>query len=1036
MRFLLRTASLVPLGLLLSLAAPPLLVTIAIPPAIAQSAGSSDAKAEADRLFNQGIEQFNTSQFEAALQSWQQALKLYQSLHDRQSEGAALGNLGIAYLSLGDYAKAIDYQQQHLAIARAIHDRQGEGQALGNLGNAYFSLGDYAKAIDYQQQWLAIARAIHDRQGEGKALGNLGNAYFSLGDYAKAIDYQQQVLAIARAIHDRQSEGAALGNLGIAYFSLGDYAKAIDYQQQLLAIARAIHDRQGEGKALGNLGNAYFSLGDYAKAIDYQQQWLAIARAIHDRQSEGAALGNLGNAYLSLGDYAKAIDYQQQLLAIAREIHDRQSEGKALGNLGLAYAQLGDYAKAIDYQQQDLAIARAIHDRQGEGQALGNLGNAYFSLGDYAKAIDYHQQRLAIAREIHDRQSEGKALGNLGNAYFSLGDYAKAIDYHQQSLAIAREIHDRQSEGKALGNLGLAYAQLGDYAKAIDYEQQDLAIAREIQDRESEGIALSNIGDVLKQQNQSDLAIVLYKQSVNVREGIRQSIQSLPQSQQESYTQTVAYTYRQLADLLLSQGRVLEAQQVLELLKIQELRDYTRDANVAGTPSRIALTAIEQQILTEFNSLIAFGQQVDVCEQTQCPQLSQLHRQREALIAQYNERIDTILATIRQQRANDPAFYDPSNLSQSARSLVAQPNTLLIYPLVLENKLWLLWVGQGGVVNRIEVPVNQQDLGKTAEHFRELLGDPSLNLMDLQRTSQQLYTWLMQPLEKEIQANHIQHLVFALDRVTRYIPMAALFDGKQYLIENYTVSTILSAELTNTSDRPSFNPDSTSVLALGMSEGMGGFNPLPHVPDELNAIVRLHPNDSHGIYPGLEYLNRDFTFAALSDHLTGHQILHIATHGSFTPGENASFLVLGTGDKLTISQINTLYFSGIRLVVLSGCQTALGGPGADGIEIAGLSYYFLKNKADAVMASLWSVNDDSTSQLMEQFYQNLSTGTMTKPEALRQAQIALITGHTTSTNTNRSSLQYKEGQNSTASLTRNLSHPFYWAPFVLIGNDL
>ena len=101
MRLLLRTASLVPLGLLLSLAAPPLLVTIAIPPAIAQSAGSSDAKAEADRLFNQGIEQLNTSQFEAALQSWQQALKLYQSLHDRQSEGTGAGQSGTCLLLPG-----------------------------------------------------------------------------------------------------------------------------------------------------------------------------------------------------------------------------------------------------------------------------------------------------------------------------------------------------------------------------------------------------------------------------------------------------------------------------------------------------------------------------------------------------------------------------------------------------------------------------------------------------------------------------------------------------------------------------------------------------------------------------------------------------------------------------------------------------------------------------------------------------------------------------------------------------------------------
>src|ERR671933_167868 len=107
-------------------------------------------KAEADRLFQQGIEQFQTSQFEAALQSWQQALIIYREIKDRLGEGESLGNLGLAYFSLGDYAKAIEYQQQDLALARELKDRLGEEQSLGNLGSAYLCLGDYAKAIDYQ----------------------------------------------------------------------------------------------------------------------------------------------------------------------------------------------------------------------------------------------------------------------------------------------------------------------------------------------------------------------------------------------------------------------------------------------------------------------------------------------------------------------------------------------------------------------------------------------------------------------------------------------------------------------------------------------------------------------------------------------------------------------------------------------------------------------------------------------------------------------------------------------------------------------
>jgi CHAT domain-containing protein/tetratricopeptide (TPR) repeat protein len=310
-------------------------------------AQTSDArKAEADRLLEQGIQQYRISQFEAAIQFWQQALIIYREIKDRFGEGRVLGNLGVTYKSLGDYAKAIDYQQQSLVIKREIKDRLGERQSLLNLGVAYKSLGDYTKAIEYYQHSLAIAREIKDRLGEGQSLGNLGNAYDALGDYAKAIEYQQQRLAITREIKDRLGEGQSLGNLGLAYYSLGDYAKTIEYYQQSLAIAREIKDRLGEGQSLGNLGNAYYSLGDYAKAIDYHQQSLAIAREIKDRLGEGQSLGNLGNAYYSLGDYAKAIDYLQKTLAIAREIGDKNGEGMSLNNLGVALFKTGNLTQA------------------------------------------------------------------------------------------------------------------------------------------------------------------------------------------------------------------------------------------------------------------------------------------------------------------------------------------------------------------------------------------------------------------------------------------------------------------------------------------------------------------------------------------------------------------------------------------------------------------------------------------------------------------------------------------------------------------
>jgi len=287
------------------LATIPLLTTPdSLLPAIAQT--TDPRQAEADRLLQQGIRQYQTSQFQAALNSWHKALQLYRVLKDRYKEGWTLGNLAAVYGDLGNYAKAIEYGQQQLVIAREIKDRDGEVAALNNLGRTYQSLGNDTKAIEYGQQSLALAREIQDRDGESATLGNLGLAYYSWSNYAKAAEYMQQWLTIAREVKNRRGEGLALGNLGLLYQSLGNDTKAIEHMQQSLAIARQIKDRQGESAALGNLGLVYHYLGNYAQAIEYAQQSLALARETKDLQGEGMALNNLGAAFLKAGNPTEA----------------------------------------------------------------------------------------------------------------------------------------------------------------------------------------------------------------------------------------------------------------------------------------------------------------------------------------------------------------------------------------------------------------------------------------------------------------------------------------------------------------------------------------------------------------------------------------------------------------------------------------------------------------------------------------------------------------------------------------------------------
>jgi len=893
----------------------------------------------------------------------------------------------------------------------------------------------------YQLRWQPATAAEVTRfqqKSEADRLLQQGNQQYQTSQFHEALQSWEAALQIYRTIQDRQGEANSLGNLGIVYQSLGQVQRAIDFYEQRWAMAREIGDRKGESASLGNLGIAYDSLRQYRRAIDFYEQALTMAREIGYREGESASLNGLGNAYYSLGQFQRAINFYQQSLAIQRKIGNRQGEASVLGNLGNAYYSLGQFQRAIDFHEQHRVIAREIGDRQGEVTSLTNLGAAYHSLGQFQRAINFYEQALTMAREIGDRQGEASVLGNLGAVYDSLGQFQRAINFYEQSLVMVREIGDRQGEANALGNLGNVYNSLGKVQRAIEFYQQALALAQAVQSRETERTNLGNLGIAFQKQGQTEAAIAFYKQSVNVTESIRQDIRGLDRTLQQSYTDSVANTYRNLANLLLTEGRLLEAQEVLDLLTLQEIREYNRGTRATvNAQGKIEYTDRESQIIQEHGSLIAFDQKVLDCENTNCADKERLVQQRTAMNREFLETIKKAQLDSQARQRNDESTEDPALLARKAVEIVRQqPGTILIQTFVQraketdnkKGKLWLLWAA-GGTAGKIDREIDAVDFANTVREFREALSRPDSNPATIRQLGRKLYGWLIEPLERELTQNQIQHLIFRLDRELRYIPIAALHDGKQFLIERYTVANILTIANTNTTDRRSPTPEGDRILALGKTEGYEDFDPLPNVKDEIAAIVRNPNQGNGGLYPGDGYLDRQFTLDALQTNLYGRRLLHIATHGSFSPNRaTESYLLLGNNSKLYISDIQSLSnLGGLHLAVLSACQTALSGdpagnnPGAaDGSEINSLTYYFTaEGGAKAILASLWNVNDRSTSLLMQEFYRRLAADPkLTKAEALRQAQLAFLRGEVT-----------RPGD------VNNPAHPFYWSPFVLTGNS-
>ena len=941
-------------------------------------------KSEADRLFLQGIQLYQASRYQEAIPLFESALGIYREIKDHNAEVTSLLGLGLINKNLGQYQKAISYYEQSLAITKRIGDHKGEATSLNNLGLGYNSLRQYQKAIDYYMQSLAILKRIGDRNGEARLINNLGEAYNSLGNYEKAINYYMESLAITRQISDYKGAATSLNNLGLAYNSLGQYQKAIDFYMQSLMISgedasACISDSKseaclgylyGQATSLNNQGDAYNSLGQYQRSIDLYQQSLAIFRQISNRNGEAASLTGLGVAYGNLGQYQKSIDLYQQSLAIFKQISNRNGAAASLNNLGEAYSSLRQYQKAIDYYMESLAIKKQIGDRSSEANSVNSLGAAYYSLGQYQKAIDFFQQSLAIFQQISNRNGEAASLNNLGSAYHSLGQYRKAIDFYEQCLTIKKQIGDRKGEAASLNNLGGTYYSLGQYQKAIYFLQQSLAILKQIRDRNGEAASLNNLGAALNQLNQPEIAILFYKQSVNVRESIRKDIKGLPKEDQQLYINSVAYSYRNLADILIKQDRIMEALQVLDLLKIQELEDYLKNIKGSDRSAQGIRLLAPEQALSENLFEINF---------------------------ENSKEINNQLANQIQQIPKSEINKVPEYLKQIPQG------TALIYPLILSDRLEIILFTPNKLPIHRTVAIKQSQLDALINDFRVGLQDYSFQ--DYKEPSRKLYNLLIKPIEVELVSAQTTTILYAPDGILRYIPLAALHDGKQCLVEKYRVSNLIAYSLSDFSPQPQIEP---SILAGAFGGKLGepkfGQTPLPATIQEVQTITNLFQN-SVGL------VENNFSRAAVEARFTKYNVLHFATHAYFSVGTpDESFILFGNGDKISLSELSNWQIPNVSLIVLSACQTGTGKLGS-GVEILGFGYQAQKAGIKQAIASLWSVSDEGTQALMDAFYRELQKGDVKPTEALQRAQISLI-----------KSEKYR--------------HPFYWSAFFTIGNGL
>ena len=928
-----------------------------------------------------------------------------------------------SYVNNKDFQNAINFLEIYLKIVREVGyrviekiskevgDGAGKVAAYSNLGNVYFSLGDFKKAIEYHERQLKISKEVGDGAGEVAAYSNLGNAYFSLGDFKIAIEYHERQLKISKELGERTGERKAYNNLGDAYNSLGEFQKAIEYHERHLKTSKEMGDRAGEGTAYCNLGNACNSLGDFQKAIEYLERHLKISKEVGDRAGEGNAYCNLGNAYFGLGDFQKAIKYHERHLKISKEVGRMAGEGKANCNLGNAYYNLGEFQKAIEYHDRHLQISKKLKDRAGERKAYCNLANDYRNLEDFQKAKQYLKQSLKISKKVGDKVGEGGAYNILGHTYDDLGDFQKATEYHERHLKISKEVGDRAGEGRAYGSLGLVYYRLGDFQKAIEHHELDLKISKEVGDRAGEGRAYCNLGAVYYCLGDLQKAIEHYELDLKISEEV--------------------------------EDRAREGNAYAGLANAHERLGNIQKAIQCYKNSTIAFDHIRGKLVTNDEWKIRLRSKYDVSYSNLWGLQFKQGKVIEALFTADHGRA---------QALNDllEFKYGFKELLQDIGTLSVTPSDILSY---LPSITAFIGINKGGIVLWVnekgkEIKARRTEIDISVERYFESLlestyeeigvradvncedrslGNPSDKKLAEERSPrkprshsscfetkslQTLYNVVIDPIRDLL---HGDEVVIVPQGPLCLTPYAAFMElTSKYLCETFRVRLLPSiSTLRLIQNCPADWHSKTGALLVGdpwvrevVYEGMT-LEQLEWAEKEVQMIGEILQTEP--------LIGKQATKGEVLKRISSVALVHIAAHGRMETGEIAlapnTTRLSPIPDKedylLTMKDVLNAEIRA-RLVVLSCCHSARGEVKAEGV--VGIARAFLGAGARSVLVSLWAIDDEATMEFMKVFYQHLVHG--------RSASEAL----------NKAMKSMRESD--------RFSAVKYWAPFVLIGDDV
>lgn len=712
--------------------------------------------------------------------------------------------------------------------------------------------------------------------------------------------------------------------------------------------------------------------------------WSEAARAYAQQGNEAGqldALIRLSQAQSALGHYQQAARSLDTALSLAEKSKDPARIASVLTGLGNLSLVLGSPEQAETYLRHALGLARSVGNASLVAATLNNLGNVLSTNGKHAEALTAYRESAAVAKNAGQGEASARAVTNAASAARQSGKPVESRLLLDEALAELTPLRPSHDKAFTLVSIGVGYRDLrpllSDAAeplllRASQALTQAATEAEQLGDRRTASYAWGYLGGLYEEERRHDEALQLTRRAIFAAQ-----LATAPES---------LYRWQWQA------GRLLR--------KVGQ----PDDAIASYRRAVVTLQGIRPELA------VGLGLRPGSFRESTGPvyfELVDLLLQRAASLSRREEVGPYLIEareTVEQFKAAELRDYFRDDcvdtaLAKATRLDVLAQKAVVVYPVVLPDRIELL-VSLPEGLKSVVVPVAAEKLTQEVRLFRRRLEKRTTR--EYLPHAQRLYDWLIRPLEKELAAARVDTLVFVPDGALRTIPMAALHDGKQFLVTKY--ATAITPGLSLTDPRP-IPREGVRVLAVGVTEAVQGFPALPNVAVELQML--------RGLFKATTLVDKQFVTANLEKELKEpYTILHIASHGQFEADSTKSFL-LTFNDKLTMDKLDQ--FIGLfkyrddplELLTLSACDTAEG----DDRAALGLAGVAVKAGARSAMATLWQVHDEVAAELVAQFYRELQDPMVSRAVALQRAQLKVLGDP-------------------------RYDHPGFWSPFLMINNWL